>query len=144
MNRYFGGVLVLIVFLQSGLLLFVAHRFNFLGRFYMRIEQDRVPLLSEEYKQNQFYGWYEDIFRSYQPGADSIVFIGDSMVSVPDWNALLNAEECYVHNFGILGDTLVGVLNRIDTALRFKPRAIVIWVGINDVIKGRTGIVNGQ
>ena len=138
MNRCFSAVLILIVFLQAGLLLFLADRYNLLSRLFMRIEQDRIPLISEEYKQNQFYGWYEDIFRSYQLGADAIVFVGDSMVSVPDWNVLLNAEGCHVHNFGIPGDTLAGVLNRIDTVLRSKPRAIVIWVGINDVIKGRT------
>ena len=52
--------------------------------------------------------------------------IGDSLVSMHDFEG--------VANFGIPGDTIDGVRNRLDIARRLHPKVVFILIGANDVI----------
>lgn len=65
---------------------------------------------------------------------DKIVFIGNSITDGCEWNELLGRND--VVNRGIIGDTINGVLNRLDLYLQQKPKCIFIMIGINDIYQG--------
>jgi lysophospholipase L1-like esterase len=67
-----------------------------------------------------------------EPGA--IVFLGDSLTEWGDWPHLLG--EPAVRNRGIAGDTVAGVLRRLDPILAARPRQVVLMIGINDLLGG--------
>ncbi|OAA90841.1 GDSL-type esterase/lipase family protein [Clostridium coskatii] len=63
-----------------------------------------------------------------------IVFLGDSLTDIGQWNELLN-NPCIL-NRGISGDNTSGVLNRLSEVIKLNPRKIFIMIGINDIGKG--------
>lgn len=70
-----------------------------------------------------------------RPG--SIVFLGDSHVEQAEWHELFG-DDPPVLNRGISGDYTAAVLDRLPEVLRHKPRKIFLWVGVNDLIFGKT------
>ncbi len=70
-------------------------------------------------------------FESLEPNKD-IVFLGDSMIAYfPLKSFKLNDR---VHNLGIPGDTTIGVLKRIEQAIRLKPKKLLLGIGLNDFV----------
>lgn len=70
-------------------------------------------------------------FAQLSPSKD-IVFLGDSMMAYFPIKAF-NLEE-RIHNLGIPGDTTSGVLNRMETVIRLKPKIVVLHIGLNDIV----------
>lgn len=70
-----------------------------------------------------------------QPG--SIIFLGDSQVQQAEWHELFGDNPA-VLNRGISGDYIAGIQERLPEILRHKPRKIFLWVGVNDLIFGKT------
>ncbi len=64
-----------------------------------------------------------------------IVFIGDSIL---DWfNCAYYFPDLDIANHGIAGDTISGVLNRINRVLEInKPETILVMIGHNDLCMG--------
>lgn len=61
-----------------------------------------------------------------------VVFIGNSITEGgADWSDKLGVEN--VKNRGISGDVTDGVLKRLDEITYFKPKAVFILIGINDL-----------
>lgn len=61
-----------------------------------------------------------------------IVFIGNSITEGGhDWSARFGLE--HIRNRGIAGDVTDGVLKRLDEIIYFKPKAVFILIGINDL-----------
>lgn len=61
-----------------------------------------------------------------------IVFLGNSITEGGgDWGAKLGIPQ--VKNRGIAGDVTDGVLKRLDEITFFKPRAVFLLIGINDL-----------
>lgn len=61
-----------------------------------------------------------------------IVFIGNSMTEGGhDWSEKFGIE--HIHNRGIAGDVTDGVLKRLNEITFFKPKAVFILIGINDL-----------
>jgi lysophospholipase L1-like esterase len=61
-----------------------------------------------------------------------IVFIGNSITEIGgDWSARFGVPN--VKNRGISGDVTDGVLKRLDEITYFKPKAIFLLIGINDI-----------
>ncbi|MBD0824477.1 GDSL-type esterase/lipase family protein [Aestuariibaculum marinum] len=61
-----------------------------------------------------------------------IVFIGNSITEQGrDWNEKFNTLN--ISNRGIAGDVTDGVLKRLDEITYFKPKAVFILIGINDL-----------
>ncbi|MGN6437685.1 MAG: GDSL-type esterase/lipase family protein [Agriterribacter sp.] len=74
------------------------------------------------------------LFRTLPAGKKDIVFIGDSITFWGDWTELLRNRK--VKNRGIPGDTSFGLLERIGEAVKNKPAAVLIMIGINDLARG--------
>lgn len=64
-----------------------------------------------------------------------IVFLGDSLIDICEWNELFNNP--LIKNRGISGDTTYGVLNRLEEVTNTKPSKVFIMLGINDISKCR-------
>ncbi|RYD46021.1 MAG: hypothetical protein EOP83_30345, partial [Verrucomicrobiaceae bacterium] len=62
-----------------------------------------------------------------------IVFLGDSRVQSGEWWELLGTDAA---NRGINGDTLKGVLDRIESSVPVGTRVCVVQVGFNDIAAG--------
>ncbi len=61
-----------------------------------------------------------------------IVFIGNSITEQGrDWNEKFGTKT--IKNRGIAGDITDGVLKRLDEIIYYKPKAIFILIGINDL-----------
>ncbi len=63
---------------------------------------------------------------------NGIVFIGNSITEKGrDWTKKTGIPNIY--NRGIAGDVTDGVLKRLDEIVYFKPKAVFILIGINDL-----------
>ncbi|GGA72771.1 sialate O-acetylesterase [Flavobacterium palustre] len=61
-----------------------------------------------------------------------IVFIGNSITEGgKDWSARFGIN--HIRNRGIAGDGTDGVLQRLDEIIYFKPKAVFILIGVNDL-----------
>lgn len=65
------------------------------------------------------------------PGKEhSIVFMGNSLVDFCEWNELFNKP---IINRGLAGDTMDGMLKRVDQVTKFKPSKIFLLACANDL-----------
>ncbi|RKD90628.1 GDSL-type esterase/lipase family protein [Mangrovibacterium diazotrophicum] len=72
------------------------------------------------------------VFKSEPLNFGDIVFIGNSITEKGrDWSEKFGTVE--VRNRGIAGDLTDGVLKRMDEIVYFKPKAVFILIGINDL-----------
>jgi lysophospholipase L1-like esterase len=63
---------------------------------------------------------------------NEIVFIGNSITEGgKDWSSRFGIA--HIRNRGISGDVTDGVLKRLDEIIYFKPKAVFILIGINDL-----------
>lgn len=74
-------------------------------------------------------------FRNLGSKKGEIIFLGDSLIDICEWDELLN--NSLIKNRGISGDTTYGVFNRLEEITQRKPSKIFIMVGINDIGKCR-------
>ncbi|MDC0210756.1 GDSL-type esterase/lipase family protein [Flavobacteriaceae bacterium] len=71
-------------------------------------------------------------FKSNPLNYDDIVFLGNSITAGgKDWSKRLNYPN--IRNRGIGGDVTNGVLARTDEITYFKPKAVFLLIGINDL-----------
>jgi lysophospholipase L1-like esterase len=63
---------------------------------------------------------------------DSIM-LGDSITYGAQWNDLFSEV---IFNRGIGGDRTTGVINRLDSVLKYQPKKIFLMIGINDISAG--------
>lgn len=66
--------------------------------------------------------------RSPPPG--SIAIIGDSHIEAGPWEKLIGPD---FSNYGIGGDTTIGVINRLD---EIGGKRAVLLIGVNDILRG--------
>jgi lysophospholipase L1-like esterase len=65
-----------------------------------------------------------------------IAFLGDSLTEYGRWPEAY--PDIRVRNFGIAGDTTVGVLHRVSQVIGASPAAVFLLIGTNDVEFGRS------
>lgn len=130
-------VLWTVLILETMLLISLVDRYRLTERLELVIDQDRMPVLSENFLRNIYYKQYISLFSQYLVESGSIIFLGDSMVAIPDWNRLVSDEHGEIVNFGIPGDSIAGVTHRLKKTSALQPRLLVLWVGTNDVLQGR-------
>ena len=75
-------------------------------------------------------------FRSMPNEANEIIFLGDSLTELCDWNELLGKNN--LKNRGIDGDVINGVIERIDEVVSSNPQKIFLMIGTNDLAQNRT------
>ena len=72
-----------------------------------------------------------------EPGA--VVFLGDSQVQGCEWRELCGGlTAAPVLNRGIAADHVAGVQARLGEVLRHRPREILLQVGVNDLLFGKS------
>lgn len=68
---------------------------------------------------------------------NDIVYVGNSITEqAGDWGALFGTDK--IKNRGISGDVTEGVLIRLDELCYYKPAAVFILIGINDLYLGKS------
>lgn len=84
-----------------------------------------------------YYLEKKSVFETYDnnEAGKVIVFIGDSITERCEWNELFNNTS--IINRGIGSDDTFGILNRLDSIVKLKPKKVFIMIGINDLGKGR-------
>lgn len=70
------------------------------------------------------------------PGSAEIVMLGDSITDWGNWNEAL--PNLKLINRGVTGDTSAGVLARVAEAVQRKPKVVVLMIGVNDILQGRS------
>ena len=73
---------------------------------------------------------WSNSLRQMEAKAD-IVFFGDSLTFYGDFSNLFEGKT--VCNLGLRGDTLQGLLNRVDQVKILNPKFVFLMAGINDV-----------
>lgn len=71
-------------------------------------------------------------FDNYKTTDEDIVFFGDSITHLGEWNEYFPRMSC--RNRGNGGDKTYHILNRIDQIIKGNPKKIFLLVGINDLI----------
>ena len=80
-------------------------------------------------------------FKKFPIGFKKIVFLGNSITEgAKSWNKRLNQKNLV--NRGISGDITEGVLERLGEIYYYKPLAVFILIGINDLFD--TNIKDGE
>lgn len=67
-------------------------------------------------------------------GRAEIMFVGDSLTDFCEWHELLGRPGAA--NRGISGDTIEGVMARIDEVARQRPRKLFLLIGSNNYLRG--------
>ncbi|HOI88223.1 MAG TPA: GDSL-type esterase/lipase family protein [Lentimicrobium sp.] len=75
-------------------------------------------------------------FESMPNDTNEIVFLGNSITEMCDWNELFNVTN--IKNRGISGDIINGVIERIDEVVSSEPKKIFIMIGTNDLGRGKS------
>ena len=71
-------------------------------------------------------------FRNNPIGNNKIVFLGNSIIEAGNnWNEKFGVDN--IINRGISGDFTEGVLSRLNEIIYYKPIAVFILIGINDI-----------
>ena len=76
-------------------------------------------------------------FKNNPIGKNKIVFLGNSIIKGGgDWNKRFKKNN--IVNRGISGDYTLGILNRLDEIIFYKPIAVFIMIGINEFFADNT------
>lgn len=90
-----------------------------------------VSRYHNDWTQNHYSKRIEE-FKNEPLEFGDIVFIGNSITEGgSDWNKKFGMA--HIRNRGIAGDVTDGTLKRLDEIVYFKPKAVLILIGINDL-----------
>ena len=84
------------------------------------------------YTDNSKYKPKSENFMLFNKQAD-IVMLGNSITAGVNWNELLERKD--IVNRGINGDITEGMLNRMNSVLKVKPKVCFFLGGINDLTR---------
>ncbi|HEY9302317.1 MAG TPA: GDSL-type esterase/lipase family protein, partial [Phormidium sp.] len=106
---------------------------------YLMNEQLLGRYFSNNTRRVGFSSYYLDrrsLFEIIPQSRNDIVFLGDSLIERCEWSEIL--ENPNIKNRGISGDSLYGMLKRLDQVTATRPKKIFLMIGINDVISNQT------
>lgn len=92
--------------------------------------QVAVVAYSDYYQQKKF------LFDTDKNNQYDVVFVGDSLTDDADWTVLL--PQSVVANRGVQGDTVQGVLNRLDSVYSTGAEKAFVLIGTNDILQGKS------
>ena len=102
------------------------------------------PIIDIQHQQEWQMNLYEERiehFKKHPIGNNKIVFLGNSITEGGgDWNKKFNVHN--IVNRGISGDITEGILVRLDEIIFYKPIAVFLLIGINDIFD--TDILNRE
>jgi len=93
--------------------------------FYKLGKINRGPIIATAYDRKL------SVFSSIPRTENDIIFIGHSLVNEYLLSDFL--PEYKMINMGIGGDNISGVTNRLDVALQYNVKSILVQIGINDI-----------
>ena len=109
-----------------------------------QVEKPSPEALSELYPAREVVSRYHNdwtqrhyqqrikLFKKEPLSFGGIVFVGNSITEQGrDWSAKFAIEN--ISNRGIAGDLTDGVLQRLDEIVYYKPKAVFILIGVNDL-----------
>ncbi len=123
--------IILNCLLILGLMIVLVH-FGAAAKPVEKVQENVVP--ETAILKSTYYMIKNDMFKNAEDSTDEIVFLGDSLIDINDWEN--DFPDKNIVNQGINGDTTYGVLNRVDNLVRLKPEKVFIMIGINDIAKG--------
>jgi lysophospholipase L1-like esterase len=94
---------------------------------------DTANFMPEHYAQRMA------LFATQKLPKNPIVFLGNSITEMGNWQKLLN--DFNVVNRGIGGDNTYGVLHRLPEIIGMQPAKVFLLIGINDIGKDIPGTV---
>ena len=74
-------------------------------------------------------------FGQLAPLNGGVAFVGDSLTDWARWGEIFPNQR--VRNFGIAGDTTVGLQHRLNQVIAAEPAKVFLMIGTNDVEFGR-------
>jgi lysophospholipase L1-like esterase len=95
-----------------------------LRRFFVKLDLAELPKTRKAFQKE-----IETRYRKLPNTPREIIFAGDSLVGDGPWAEFYSQ----IHNRGIGGDTVDGVLGRLDEVLEDKPRKLLLLIGANDL-----------
>ena len=85
----------------------------------------------QEWQMN-FYNERIEEFKKDPIGQNKIVFLGNSITEGGgNWNTRFDVNN--IVNRGISGDITEGILDRLEEIIYYKPIAVFLLIGINDI-----------
>lgn len=72
---------------------------------------------------------FHDVYAAPMNGG--VAFVGDSITEMGDWARLFPGVE--TRNYGIGGDTTLGLENRLDQVIAARPAVVMLLIGANDI-----------
>lgn len=90
--------------------------------------ENRLDVFNASYRSQVGY------FRALPASRGDIVFVGDSLTRGAEWGEMFEGKK--IRNRGIGGDSLSGVLSRLDDVLATTPAKVFFMIGINDLSRG--------
>jgi lysophospholipase L1-like esterase len=118
-----NSLLVASVLLNVSMVAYLA-RSGGLRRFFVKLDLAELPKDRMEFQREM-----EARFRKFPNTPAEVAFVGDSLVGDGPWAELFSE----VHNRGIGGDTVSGVLGRLDEVTEGRPRKVFLLIGTNDL-----------
>lgn len=100
------------------------------------VGESRVPIVTANHEMNRFYTSSRKLFDSYPVTEIRSLVVGDSQVSLVNWNELLEGYDAVGR--GINGDTVSGLAARITDYRTIQPEICVVIIGTNDILKDRS------
>jgi lysophospholipase L1-like esterase len=107
------------------------------GLTYLQLKISEV--IHNEYKLSAYHALYQskyNLFTRLPHSNQSIIFVGDSLIRGCEWSEMFG--NLNIKNRGIGGDSLTGVLSRLDEIIERQPKKIFLMIGINDLKKGKS------
>jgi len=101
-------------------------------------EQKRTPADIGIDMPSDFPDWLQEnytervlVFHDYAPMNGGVAFVGDSITEDGDWDSLY--PGVLVRNYGISGDTTIGLERRLSQIFAARPAKIFLLIGTNDL-----------
>jgi len=138
MSKKLKYLIILFLTLDISILMiggYVIHKRGGLTYIQLKISE----LIHNEYKLSAYHASYQSkysLFKALPHSNRSIIFVGDSLTRPCEWSEMF--QNLRIKNRGIGGDSLSGVLSRLDEIVEGKPEKIFLMIGINDLKGGKS------
>ena len=122
-RRLVYSLLVASLLLNVAMLAYLANSGG-LRRFFLKLDLAELPMSRFAFQKEM-----EARYRKLPNTAAEVVFAGDSLIADAPWAEFYSE----VHNRGIGGDTVKGVMSRLDEITDGHPRKLFLLIGANDL-----------
>jgi lysophospholipase L1-like esterase len=98
---------------------------------YDKIIKSEFKMIKKEHLLDPHYKHRTSLFEVFPKTKGNVVFLGDSITEMCEWQEFF--PEKRVLNRGISGDSIYGVLDRLDKIIELMPEKVFLTIGVNDL-----------